>query len=170
MSADVWPQAELGPLARLRVLAEGLPGTVLHEATIDGSFDRVWGWARDLERSIPTFDRLVASVRIVRREARPGGDDRLRVVTRGTGRGCYLPMGFDVDLGVGWCWMVSRPRGYVVGMAAEPDGDRTRWGQLEGIALSTPGLFRPLLRATRWRHRRHVGHDVEGIQRAIGRS
>jgi hypothetical protein len=77
-----------------------------------------------------------------------------------------LPLGFDVDLEDGWCWMVARPRVYVVAMAAEPDPDdpgRTRYAHLEGITVRP----RLLARATRWRSRRHVAADVAGIEEAV---
>jgi hypothetical protein len=165
MSSERWPRAELGNIARLRVLAAGLPGTALGEQTIDADFDRVWNWIADLERSVPTFDPDVSSLRIIERH----DQTRLRVRTRSTFRGLFLPLRFDVELEHGWCWMVSQPHLYVVGMAAEPDSDRTRWAHLEGFTVSVPSALRPLLTATRWRHRRHVQHDIDGIAHATSR-
>jgi hypothetical protein len=78
---------------------------------------------------------------------------------------------FDVTLDEGWCWMVTRPRAYVVGMAAEPtaDGLGTRYAHLEGVAPSLPrGLGRPmawLLRRGCRLQRHHVHHDIDGIVR-----
>ena len=134
-----WPTAKLDPISRLHVLAGGLPGTVVHERTIDAPFDHVWSFVEDLQRSVPSFERTVARLTIVHHDG-----NHLKTRGRGTWRGGFLPLGFDVDLEPGWCLMVSRPRFYVVGMAAEPDGERTRWGQLEG--LSTRGrVLSPLL-------------------------
>ena len=161
--SDRWPQAALGTIARLRALQAGLPGTWVEERTIDAPYERVWAWVADLETSVPTFDVDVASLRIVDRIT----PTRFRVSTRSTSRVLFAPVNFDVDLEDGWCWMVSRPHLYVVGMAAEPDGDRTRWAHLEGIALGGPALLRPVLAISNWRHRRHIGHDIDGIARAV---
>jgi len=163
VSGEAWPRAELGKVARLRVLAAGLPGAVLEERIIDAPFDRVWPWVADLERSVPIFDRLVASVRVTERE----GGRPVRIRARGPGPGRFLSVTFDVDLDDGWCWMVSRPHLYLVGMAAEAQGSRTRWAHLEGFAMAAPRFLRPVLAATRWRHRRHVAHDIDGITRAV---
>jgi hypothetical protein len=163
--SETWPTAVLGPNGRAHALAAGLPGAVLQEGTIDAPYDRVWGFVSDLERSVPEFDDVVARLRI---QARDGS--RLRIRTRASWRMAGLPLDFDVDLEDGWCWMVSRPRIYVVAMAAEPDPDdpgRTRYVHLEGLARGGRGLA-PLLRATRWRSRRHVASDVAGIERALG--
>ena len=78
----------------------------------------------------------------------------------------------DLDLEPGWCWMVARPALYVVGFAAESDGERTRFAHLEGYALPGPpklqAIVRPLLSATRRLHRADVPGDVDGIERALG--
>lgn len=155
-----WPVATLDPVARLRVLAAGLPGVELHERRLAAPFDEVWGFVGDLERSVATFDRTVSSIRIVSRDGA-----RLRVRAGGTWRTGFVPVRFDVDLEPGWCWMVSRPQFYVVGMAAVPDGEGTRYGHLEGM---TRRMLHPLARATRFTHRRHVVSDVDGIERALG--
>lgn len=162
MTDETWPTAVLGPLGRARALAAGLPGTALQEGVIDAPFDRVWGFVADLERSVPAFDDVVARLRIVDRDGA-----RLRIRTRASWRMAGLPLDFDVDLEDGWCWMVSRPRIYVVAMAAEPDPDdpgRTRYAHVEGITVRP----RALARATRLRSRRHVASDVAGIERALG--
>lgn len=161
-----WPQARLSNLGRLRALAAGLPGVALHERSVEAHFDEVWGFVGDLERSVPQFDTTVRSVRIVSRQ----GDD-LRVVVSTTGR-FLRGIVMDVTLHSGWCWMVARPRLYVVGMAADPEGDRTRFGLLEGFTAPWPWplteLARPLLAAGRLRRRRHVRRDVDGIEAALG--
>lgn len=162
MTSETWPTAELHPTGRARALAAGLPGAVLQEGVIDAPFARVWGFISDLERSVPEFDDSVARLRVRERDG-----TRLRVGTRASWRMAGLPLGFDVDLEDGWCWMVSRPRLYVVAMAAEPDPDdpdRTRYAHLEGLTVRP----RSVARATRWRSRRHVASDVAGIERALG--
>jgi hypothetical protein len=157
-----WPTARLDGIARLRVLVAGLPGVALRERTIDAPFERVWAFVSDFERSVPAFDADVASLQIRSRQG-----DRLNIVARASWRALWLPMRFDVHLESGWCLMVSRPRLYVVAMAAEPDGDRTRFGHLEGI-VGDRRYLRPLLALSRARHRRHVLHDLDGIERELG--
>jgi hypothetical protein len=163
-TAGAWPVAQLDRVARLRVLAESLPGTVVQERLIDAPFGDVWGFVADLETSVPAFDRDVARLRVVR-----SSGERMRVhswVPHLPG-----PVPFDVDLRPGWCWMVSSPRLYVVGMAAEAAGDRTRFAHLEGLVVPGPGAARtlaaPLLRLSRRRHQRHVGRDLDGIERGV---
>ncbi|HEY8545858.1 MAG TPA: hypothetical protein VIL36_12450 [Acidimicrobiales bacterium] len=169
MTTPAFPEARLDRIARLHVLAAALPGSMVLETVIDAPFDRVWTWLADLERSVPAFECDVDALRVVRRRPRPEGGERLRIRTRSSARFLWLPVVFDVDLAPGWCWMVSRPQLYLVGMAAEPDGDRTRFAQLEGFGTSGPpavqALLRPLLGLSRWRHRRHVPRDVANITR-----
>ena len=132
-AGEAWPTATLAPAARLRALSAGLPGTVVEERVLDAPFERVWGFVADLERSVPTFDRDVASLRVTSRRG-----TRLRVRTTGSWRMAGLPLAFDVDLEPGWCWMVARPRLYVVGMAAAPlpdDPGRTHYLHLSLIHI-----------------------------------
>lgn len=135
---------------------------MLHERTLDAPFDVVWGFVGDLERSVPSFDRSVASIEVLSRHGH-----RLEVRASSTWRAGFLPLRFEVDLDPGWCWMVSRPRLHVVGMAAVADGPRTRYAHLEGTAVPSR-LLRPLVRATKVKHRVHVPADVDGIERALG--
>jgi hypothetical protein len=168
-----WPSARLDRIARLRVLAAGLPGATVVETEVDAPFDRVWRWLSDLEHSVPTFDEDVSRLRVVRRVDDPLGGERLRIRTNSTAAGLWIPAILDVHLASGWCWMASRPQLYVVGMAAEPGGDRTRFALLEGLAFDLPrpvkSLARPLLAASRWRHRRHIPRDLAAIRREAGR-
>ena len=160
-----WPEASLGRIARLRLLADARPGVVLVERRIDVPFERFWPVLADLERSVPAFDHAVAELRILGER-----DGRLDVRSRFP----RLPVWsrFDVDLEEGWCWMVTRPRAYVVGMAAEPAPDgSTSYAHLEGLAPALPHrlgrVLRPLLVLSRVRHRRHTRHDVDGIERLV---
>lgn len=157
-----WPAAELGDIARLRVLAAALPGVAVHERLIDAPFDEVWRFVGDLERSAPTFDRDVTWLRIKERDG-----DRLRIVAGGPSWAFRAPLAFEVHLRPGWCWMVGRRQLYVVGMAAEPDGERTRFAHLEGVGGAARWL-RPVHAISRWRHEHHLPHDVDGIERALG--
>ncbi len=172
-----WPIAELDRIARLRVLAAGVPGSVFREYHVDADFDRAWSVLTDLEHSVPIYDGQVTRFDVVDRSPAPDGDgERLRArvrVSRWTGP---LTQRFTVDLSPGWCWMVGDAQLYLVGMAAEPDpaGAGTRLAHLEGIPLPTPPALRGLagrgLRALRHLHRHHVDGDVRRIVELIERS
>lgn len=152
-----WPTARMDPLGRLRALGAGLPGVVMQERLIDAPFRDVWGFVSDLETSVPEFDREVSRVRIVRADG-----ERLRIHTWAAG--VPVPLPFDVTVRDQMLWMVSSPRFYVVGMAAIPDGQRTRFGHLEGFAKGAR-----LSRLVRQRQRRHVLRDLDGIERGVAR-
>jgi hypothetical protein len=160
-----WPAVELDRVAQLRVLSRALSGVALAERTIAAPFDVVWGFVADLPNSVPQFDRDVASIEIVERDG-----ERLKVVSRPP----LLPIPFrlDVELREGWCWMVAHPQLYVVGMAAVPAGEHTRFAMLEGVSFAGPSALRsmlaPVSAISRWRHRRHLPHDLDGIERALG--
>lgn len=160
-----WPTVELDRVAQLRVLSRVLPGVALEERTIAAPFDVVWGFVSDLPNSVPRFDRDVASIEIIERHG-----DRLKIISRPPF--LPIPVRFDVELRSGWCWMVARPQLYVVGMAAVPAGEHTRFAMLEGVSLSSPEALRPTLApvnaTSRWRHRRHLPDDLDAIERALG--
>lgn len=162
VDAVTWPEASLDRIARLRLLAGVLPGAVLREYRIPVPFETCWAYLSDLERSVPEFDRDVRKVSV-----RRASGTRLRIWASLPWRLSGLPLPMDVELDDGWCLMTARPRIYVVGMAAEPDGEATRLAHCEGITVTGPprvrALARPLLRVTARRTRRHVDHDVEGI-------
>jgi hypothetical protein len=149
-----WPTARLDPVRQLQVLAEVLPGVGLVECVLDAPLDRVWSFMVDLERSVPAFDPMVASLRILSQDR-----EHLTVATRMP----LLPvtLRFEVELREGWCLMRSRT--YVVGMAAVPLGAQTRYAHLEGL----PWRGSPLLRLLRPLFRRVVGGDVRGIVRSL---
>jgi RNA polymerase sigma factor (sigma-70 family) len=113
-----------------------------------------------LEESVPRFEANVRDLRVLRRSG-----NRLEVSVTMSRRLPQIRM--DVVLEEGWCWMASRPRLHVVGMAASPEGDRTRFALLEGTTLPLPGPVRwivaPLLWSVRRRHLAHVGRDLAGI-------
>ncbi len=150
-----WPVAELDPIRRLDVLAAALPGVVVQHTVLDAPFAEVWPFLTDFERSVPSFD---SSVRRVVVRSRTDAHVRL---TAWSFPG--LPgLRFEVDVEPGFCWMRSRWRVYVVGMAAVPDGARTRVAHLEGSAL--PGA-----RLLRWFVAREVASDVAGMHRILDR-
>ncbi len=144
-----WPTARLDPIRQMLVLAKVLPAVGVVERVLDASYDRVWSFMQDLEHSVPAFDPMVGSLRILSREG-----ERLIVSARTSGTPFNLR--FQTELRDGWCLMRSRM--YVVGMAAMPLGDRTRYVHLGATPLRA---LRPLLR-------RVVRADVDGIARQLG--
>jgi hypothetical protein len=164
--STTWPVATLSDMARLRLLAEGLPGVALHERHIAAPFDAVWALVSDFEQ-VPTWDTDVTSVEIIRQDG-----ERLDIRSAGPWWLRRMRFRFDVEIRPGWCFMVSRPQRYIVGMAAEPEGEGTRFLHLEGVLLPGPSwlrpLVRPLLAISRWRHRHHVPRDVDGVERRLG--
>jgi hypothetical protein len=152
-----WPTAHLDPVRQLRVLAEVLPGMGLVERILDAPYERVWSFLADLERSVPTFDPMVRSLRVLDREGE-------RLTAAVWMPGLPVPLRFQVELRDGWCLMRSRP--YLVGMAAAPlEADQTHYAHLEGLPLRRP----PALRTLRPLFRRVVTGDINGISRALRR-
>jgi hypothetical protein len=116
----------------------------------------VWSFLADLERSVPAFDPMVRSLRVLARDG-----EQLIVATQMPH--LPVPLRFRVELRDGWCLMRARP--YLVGMAAVPLlGDRTHYAHLEGLPLHRPPILRPL----RPLFRRIVSGDINGISRALG--
>ena len=166
-AGDGWPVAELDGLARLRTLATALPGVFLHERHIAHPPEDVWRVATDFEELVPIFEPDVSSIRILSRDG-----ERVELLAHAPRWAGRRAIRFDAEVRPGWCWMVARrPRAYVIGMAAEPDGDGTRFGHLEGVTLPAPRwaapLVRPILAVSGWRHRHHVPRDVDGIERLL---
>ena len=160
-----WPTVDLEPLERLRVLARVLPGVWMEERVLDAPFERVWNFASDLERA-PEYDTDVHSIKIVSRE-----QDHWRIRVRADLFGIGLPsVPVDVEMAEGFCWMRSAL--YVVGMAAAPEGDRTRFGHLEGVPLrgsqAVQRLLKPVAWVSRARHKYHIPHDIDGIEWSLG--
>lgn len=158
---DRWPGIALEPVMRLRVLADALPGVALQERTLRAPFDVVWSFIADLERSVPSFDPLVSSVRVLERSD-AGEPVRLRAWPS--------PFPFRVELTEGLCLMSSRV--FMVAMAAQPRGrDETLFAHLEGIPVSgsrfVQAVERPVVRALRRVHRRNVRRDLDGIERSL---
>ena len=133
-----WPSVELDPVRRLHVLAAAIPGAALAEALLDAPFDDVWAAATDFENAVPRIELFIGRARVVARE---GEHVRVQVTPPMLRR----PQPLDVVLRPGWCWMVSPM--LVAGMAAVPDGERTRFAHLEAVTMPGGRLARPLLSA-----------------------
>jgi hypothetical protein len=162
---DQWPTAGLGNVGRLRALTAAFKASAIVERTIPVSFDRVWEYFSDMERSVPSFDETVAEFRITERAG-----TRLTARVRGP----ILPISFtlDIDLERGWCLMTARPVYYLVAFAAEPVGDHTLFAHAEACNIPGPQALRrigsPILTpVTRWLTG-HVTRDVDGLERELG--
>jgi len=148
----VWPAAELDPVQRMRILVAAMPQAAFRECLIDAPFDAVWRVASDLENGTAQWEKNVAALTILEQE-----DDRLAVEIRS-------PLGFRLRaqaiLRPGWCVMQGRI--FAVGMAAAPEGDRTRFAHFEALRIPGTKVIRPLLR-----HRIH--HEFESLERLVRR-
>ena len=147
-----WPEIELNPVQRLRILAAGLPHVALVEAVIDAPIEKVWGLTGDLVNGAPQFERGVRSAQILSRDG-----DQLELTVRTS-----LGVRFDyrVELRFGWCLMESRFS--QVGMAAieEEPGRSTRFAHFEGSRF----LGRLGLPYFRW----NCAGDMRRIARIVG--
>lgn len=145
--AGEWPAAELDPVRRMRILVAAVPHAAFRERVLDAPFEDVWRVAADLERGTAQWEKNVAALTILRREA-----DRLEVEIRS-------PFGFrlraDAVLRPGWCVMQGSL--FAVGMAAVAEGSRTRFAHFEALRLPGSRLLAPLLR-----HRIH--HEFEALE------
>lgn len=132
-----WPVAELDTIRRLRALAAAVPGAFVAETTLDAPFDQVWAVAADLEHELPTYLPDVRSFTITRRDG-----ERLQAHARGY---AGLRARFDIVLRPGWC--VMRSRFLLGGLAAVPDGQRTRFAFLGGVHIPAQRAVAPALTA-----------------------
>lgn len=130
-----WPIADLDNVARLRVLAAAQPSAVFADGLVEAPFDEVWAVAADLERELPVLLPDVRSLDVISADG-----ERLSARARGYGG---LRARFDIVLSPGWCVMQSRF--LLGGMAAVPEGDRTRFAFLGGFRFPGVRLLRPAL-------------------------
>jgi hypothetical protein len=149
-----WPVAKLDPIQRLHVMAKSLPGCAVEERVFDSTFDELWGLVSDFENGVPQFERGIRSIEIVKHEG-----ERYELDVRSA---LPLPISIAMDAVVrpGWCWMQSRPRLYLVGMAARQEGDGVRLAHLEGSPNRLGSALRPVIR-------RMLRHDLDEIDRVI---
>ncbi len=132
-----WPSVELDPVRRLRVLAAAIPGAAVAEAVLEAPFGPVWEAATDFENAVPRIELFIGRAEIVSREG-----ERVSVrIKPPLGK----PQPLEVVLRPGWCWMVSPVA--VAGMAAVPEGERTRFAHLEALTLPGGRFAAPLLSA-----------------------
>jgi hypothetical protein len=118
----------LDPIARLRVIAAGLPDAVFAETIVDAPYASVWGIASDLEHGVPQFEPAVQAVEILKRRG-----ERLQIAVQ-TSDGTRLPM--DVILRDGYCLMQSTA--VAIGMAARTEGQGTRFAHFECVRGRPP--------------------------------
>ena len=150
---DVGLAAALDPVRRMRILVAALPHAAFRERVLDAPFDAVWRIASDLEHGTPQWEKNVAALDVLEQN-----DDRLEVDIRS-------PFGLRLRaraiLRPGWCVMQGRL--FAVGMAAAPEGERTRFAHFEALSLPGARVLRPLLR-----HRIH--HEFETLERLARRA
>lgn len=137
MTGMTWPEADLDPVRRLRVMAAAVPGAVYAEDVLPVPFDEVWAVAADLENEFP---RLLTDVRTMR-VTRADGERREALARGRFGQRAR----FDVVLRPGWCWMQSRF--LVGGMAAVAEADRTRFAFMGALRVPGARLLHPLSHA-----------------------
>src|SRR5262249_11252254 len=138
---------------RLRILVAGLPQAAFRERVLDAPFDAVWRVASDLEQGTPLWEKNAAAITVL-----AGDGGHLDVEIRSP-FGIRLPA--RAVMRPGWCVMQGSI--FVVGMAAVPEGPRTRFAHFEALRLPGTGWLRPLLR-----HRIH--HEFETLERLAQRA
>ncbi len=160
MTSIDWPTSSLDPIARAKVLGHAIPSAAWHETIVDVPYERAWSWISDLERSVPSFDRVVSRLRV--RDVRGvDGAEQLRLSVSNLG----VPIPFEARIEEGFCLMQARARLYLVVMAAVPvdDGRRAHVLHLEAIPLPGTGFLR------RW-IQREVNNDLANMARLLTRS
>jgi hypothetical protein len=131
-----WPDADIDPIARLRVLAAALPGAVVTERVIPAAPDAVWALAADLEHTVPRIQPHVVALTVTHRDG-----ERLVADVRGH---LGLRARMNVVLRPDWCWIASRF--LVVGMAAAPHPEGTRFGWLQAVRFPAARAAAPFAR------------------------
>ena len=157
MTSIAWPTASLDPIARAKVLGRAIPSAAWQETTVDVPYEQVWSWISDVERSVPSFDRVVTRLRI-RDVQVVDGAQQLRLSVSNLG----IPIPFEARLEDGFCMMQARARLYLVVIAAAPadDGHRARILHLEAVPLPGARVFR------RWLQR-EVNNDLANMTRLL---
>jgi len=121
-----WPTVSLDPVAKMRVLASGLPNVAIDETVFDVPFDRLWSFIEDLESNTPRFEGVVNRLRILERHG-----EQIRLEAR-TPLGLWIT--FDCVLRSGWC--IMRSGSGQIGMAAHAESaTQTRFIHFENSSL-----------------------------------
>lgn len=134
--------ADPDPVHRLRIIAAGLGTPSQAERQMDAPFDRVWAVASDLENELP---KIIPGLRAFTVQESEG--ERLSALATSV---VGHRERFSVLLRSGWCLMQSRV--LTSGMAAVPEGDRTRFAYFTALRIPGAALvdrLRPPGRRTR---------------------
>ncbi|MDD9378048.1 SRPBCC family protein [Streptomyces sp. ZAF1911] len=126
---------DLDPVARLRIMAAGVPGARVVEATLPAPLEAVWAVMSDLEGEFGRFQPDMRSVRVLRVTG-----DRVEALARSR---YGLRAHFRGVLRPGWCWLQSRF--LIIGMAATPTPDGgTRVALTGGVRVPGRAAIVPL--------------------------
>jgi hypothetical protein len=142
MSSIAWPDAQVRPIARAKLIGGAIGAAAWAETTLPVPFEQAWRFIGDIERSVPAFDENVDRL-IVRSRVDDGDRERLRA--RVTSFHLTLPL--SVTLESGFCLMQAPLRSYLVVMACEPgeDAQSSRFLHLEGVPIAPGRLVRRFL-------------------------
>lgn len=128
-------EPEVDPVARLRIMAAGVPGARVVEATLAAPLEAVWAVMSDLEGEFGRFQPDMRSVRVLRVTG-----DRVEALARSK---YGLRAHFHGVLRPGWCWLQSRF--LIIGMAAAPTPDgATRVALTGGVRVPGRAAIVPL--------------------------
>lgn len=122
------PAHDVDPVARLRIMAAGVPGARVVEEVLPAPLDAVWAVMSDLEGEFGRFQPDMRTVRVLRVTG-----DRVEALARSK---YGLRAHFHGVLRPGWCWLQSRF--LIIGMAATPEPDGTTRAALTG-GVRMPG-------------------------------
>ncbi|MFJ5549098.1 hypothetical protein [Streptomyces sp. NPDC093225] len=134
LGAAAWPQADLDPLRRLKVIAAAVRAPMYAERHYDVPPERLWAVAADLENELPHIIPALKSFTLL-------GAEGERLTARAVGR-LGLPEAFDVVLRPGWCLMQSRT--LMGAMAAVPHDGGTTFAFASGLRRPGGALLKRL--------------------------
>ncbi|MGW7101414.1 SRPBCC family protein [Streptomyces sp. NPDC054838] len=122
-------------VARLRVMAAGIPGARIAERVLAADPETVWAVMADLEGEFGRFQPDMREVRVLRVSG-----DRVEALARSK---YGLRAHFRGVLRPGWCWLQSRF--LIIGMAAAPEpGGGTRVALTGGVRVPGRAAIVPL--------------------------
>ncbi|MFJ6721196.1 hypothetical protein [Streptomyces sp. NPDC091259] len=121
-------------VARLRVMAAGVPGARVAERVLPAAPETVWAVMADLEGEFGRFQPDMRSLRVLRVRG-----DRVEALARSK---YGLRAHFRGVLRPGWCWLQSRF--LIIGMAAAPEpGGGTRVALTGGVRVPARAAIVP---------------------------